>query len=206
MVGMAITQKAFNGIVALVMLISMNILIIREYIVCIWNLIMHDIADNANDEVRKRWSQHRVKNAFRYVLMADPLRGIFVSSPVDTMHCFRKGMIEQVTFLVLKNVPVSKKAALDRLAIQFHKRNRQTYRKQYPATDFTIGITNLTKISAAERYGLVYLLVILFQYEEGWAILDDALYSRDENATLASVLQLFEGMLCFDAWLNLPSM
>ena len=165
---------------------------------------MHDIAVNSDDDTRKRWSQHRVKNAFRFVPMADSLRGILGSSPVDTMHCFRKGMIEQVTFLVLSNVPVSKKAALDRLAIQFHKRHRQTYRKQYPATDFSNGITNLTKISASERYGLVFLFVILFQYEEGWAILDDALYSRDRNATLASVLQLFEGMLCFDAWLNLP--
>ena len=83
------------------------------------------------------------------------------------MHCFRKGIIEQVTFLVFKNVPASKKAALDHLAIRFHKFHRQTCRKQYPATDFSNGITNLAKISAAEQNGLVFLFVILFQYEEG---------------------------------------
>jgi hypothetical protein len=138
-----------------------------------------DVAENADDVTRKRWSQHRVENAFKFVPMADPRRGIFGATPVDTMHCFRKGMIEQVTFLVLQNVPATKKAALDQLAIQFHKRHRQTYRKQYPSTDFSNGITNLTRISATERFGLVFLFVILFQYEEGWDILDSALQSRD---------------------------
>jgi hypothetical protein len=37
-------------------------------------------------------------------------------------------MIEMVTFLVLDNVPVSKKAALDRLAIKFHKTHRHARR------------------------------------------------------------------------------
>jgi hypothetical protein len=49
------------------------------------------------------------------------------------------------------------------------------YRKKYPATDFSNGITNLTKISASERLGLVFLFVILAQYDEGWAILNTAL-------------------------------
>ena len=35
-----------------------------------------------------------------------------------------------------------------------------------------------------------------------WDILDKALQSCTEAATLGSVLELFEGMLCFDAWLN----
>jgi hypothetical protein len=73
-------------------------------------------------------------------------------------------MIEVVTFLVLENVPPSKLAALDALAIRFHKTHRQTIRNTYPATDFSQGITNLTKISAAERLRLVFLFVILAQY------------------------------------------
>ena len=74
------------------------------------------------------------------------------------MHAFRKVVIENVTFLVLDNVPASKKAAFDNLAIAFHKSHRQTFRKEYPATDFSNGVTNLTKISASERLGLVFCL------------------------------------------------
>ena len=78
-------------------------------------------------------------------------------------------------FLVLNNIPKRQKAALDRLAVQFYKSHCQSYRKAYPATDLSNGITNLTKISAAERLGLVFLFVILAQYNEGWVILNTAL-------------------------------
>jgi len=58
--------------------------------------------------------------------LADPaVRGIFGATPVETMHAFCKGMIEMVTFLVLENVPTSKKAALDRLAICYHNQENQ---------------------------------------------------------------------------------
>ena len=83
---------------------------------------------------------------------------------MEIMHAFCKGLIEYVTYFVLENVPVSRKAAIDRLAIHFHHNHRQTYRKAYPATDFSQGITNLTKISAQERLGLVFLA----QFDEGW--------------------------------------
>ena len=65
---------------------------------------------------------------FDQIPQADPMRGIYGTTPVETMHAFRKGMIEVVTFLVLKNVPPSKSAALDALAIRFHKTHRQTIR------------------------------------------------------------------------------
>jgi hypothetical protein len=111
------------------------------------------IATSDDKDLRSRWSQHAVHNAFHDIVLADPVRGIFGATPVETMHAFRKGLIEHVTFLVLDNVPTSRKAALDRLAVQFHQRHRQTHRKMYPETDFSRGVTNLTKISARERLG-----------------------------------------------------
>jgi hypothetical protein len=177
-----------------------------------------DIAHNGDVDIRKRWSQHKLNNVFDYVPMADPLRGIYGSTPVETMHAFRKGMIEMVTFLVLENVPPSKLAALDALAIRFHRTHRQTIRSTFPATDFSQGITNLTKISASERLGLVFLFVILAQYDEGWQILqstfdaqhskavlttDDAVVTLPKpSVDLPAVLAVFEALLCFDQWLN----
>ena len=175
----------------------------------------HDIkmiALDSDAELRKRWSQHKLRNVFDFVpMMADPVRGIYGATPVETMHAFRKGMIEVVTFSVLNHVPRSKLAALDALAIRFHKSHRQTIRKTYPSTDFTQGITNLTKISAAERLGLVFLFVVLSQYDEGWEILDSTFAHRStkmnadgtvREIVLSKVIEVFEAMLCFDQWLN----
>jgi hypothetical protein len=117
------------------------------------------------------------------------------------MHAFRKAIIEMVTFLILENVPPSKKAALDALAIKFHQSHMQRHRKMFPMTNCSNGITNLTKISAAERLGLVFLFVILAQYDEGWTILNETLIKRTET-NLQNVLHVFEALLCFDAWLN----
>ena len=165
---------------------------------------MDAIATGDCEEQRKRWSQHRLNNTYNSICFADPDRGIFGATPVETMHAYRKGVIEVVTHLVLENVPAGKKAALDALAIRFHSSHRQTHRKVYPSTDFSNGITNLTKISASERLGLVFLFVILAQYDIGWNILNDCLEKR-VNTNLKEVLHVFEAMLCFDAWLNQTS-
>lgn len=175
---------------------------------------MANIARDPDPTTQKRWSQHKLNNVFDHVPLADPIRGIYGATPVETMHAFRKGMIEVVTFMVLDNVPQSKLAALDALAIRFHKSHRQTIRRNYPATDFSQGITNLTKISAAERLGLVFVFVILSQYDEGWRILQSTLETRkardnamnDEHLVdVAAVIEVFEAMLCFDQWLNQPT-
>jgi hypothetical protein len=158
------------------------------------------IAASNNKAIRTRWSQHAVHNAFQDVVLADPVRGIFGATPVETMHFFRKGLIEHVTFLVLDNVPAYRKAALDTLAVQFHQRHRQPYRTRYSATDFCRGVTNLTKVTARKRLGLVFLFVILSQYDEGWDILDHT-FERKSRTTVKNVVEVFEALLCFDAWL-----
>ena len=165
---------------------------------------MHIIEKSNDPDLHKKWSQHKLANAFAAIEFGDPDRGIFGATPIETMHAFRKGMIETVTFLVLDNVPSRKKATLDQLAKQFHEQHRQTYRHAYPSTDFSNGITNLSKISASERLGLVFLFVILAQYDHGWAIINDALKGRTDT-NLTEILELFEAMLCFDAWLSQSS-
>ena len=162
---------------------------------------MAQVASGPNSALRTRWSQHQMTNAFDSIPLADPVRGIFGATPVETMHAYRKGIIEKVTFLVLENIPASKKADLDYLAVRFHKTHRQTYRKAYPATDFSNGITNLTRISASERLGLVFLFVILAHYDEGWELFETAL-DKHTSCTFRDVLNLWECMLCFDSWLN----
>ena len=61
-------------------------------------------------------------------------------------------------------------------------------------------MTNLTKISACERLGLVFLFVILAQYDEGWDIFNHT-FQRTGITTIKGVVEVFEALLCFDAWL-----
>ena len=48
---------------------------------------------------------------------------------------------------------------------------------------------------------MAFLFVILAQYDEGWEILSKALLKLGFS-TLAHVLRVFEGMMCFHAWTN----
>ena len=120
------------------------------------------------------------------------------------MHVVRGGVLEKITILVLENVPSGLKAKLDDLAKRFHEKHRQTCRKMYPSTDFCNGITNLKKLTLTERHGLVFLFVIIFLYDEGYDILDETLREKT-TTTLPDVINLFEMILCFDAWIRMPT-
>jgi hypothetical protein len=68
--------------------------------------------------------------------------------------------------------------------------------------DFSNRVTNLTKITASERIGIVFLFVILFQYDEGWRMIQSCLEKRTNNK-VAEVLEVLKSsLLCFDAWLT----
>ena len=66
--------------------------------------------DHCNEQW-KQWSQHSLNNAYNQMSFADPDRSIFGAMPVETMHAvyLTKGIIKVVTYLVLENVPTSKK-------------------------------------------------------------------------------------------------
>ena len=50
---------------------------------------------------------------------------------------------------------------------------------------------------------MVFLIVILSHYEEGWDLLAGAL-KKQCSTDLEDVIELMEAMLCFNAWLKLP--
>ncbi len=121
------------------------------------------IAASENKAFRTRWLQHAVHNAFQDVMLADPVRGIFGATPVETMHAFCKGLIEHARyFSCVGQRP--RKAALDTLAVQLHQQHRQTNCTRYPATDFSRGVTNLTKVTACKRLVLMMFANYLLEW------------------------------------------
>ena len=161
------------------------------------------VADSDDKELQKQWSTHCHTNAYARAAFGDPIQGIFGATPSEPMHCIRKGPVERVRDIVIKELPPAMKTELDRMAMHFHETHRQTCRKEYPSTNFGSGITNLTKISAKENMGILFLFVILSHHDEGWALLSTVLEKKGRN--LADAIEVMEAFLCFDAWLRLPT-
>jgi hypothetical protein len=55
-------------------------------------------------------------------------------------------------------------------------------------------------MTASEECGLVFLLICLAQFDDGWRLLNDALVSKGHKTNLSKVLESLEALSCFDAW------
>jgi hypothetical protein len=114
---------------------------------------MAHIAERSDVATRTQWSQHKLRNAFNCIVLADPVRGIFGAMPVETMYAFRKGAVENVAKLVLSKVPASKKAAFDNLAIAFHRSHLQTFCKANPKTSWSNGVSKRSHRQGYDQAG-----------------------------------------------------
>jgi hypothetical protein len=161
---------------------------------------MHFIATSGSKEECAAVSQHQCHNAFANIDIGDPVYKIFGSVPTDPMHSVRKGIMARSMSLIFDCMTPLQKSRLDQLAQKFHKSHRQSARKTYPQTDFSNGVTNLSNMTASEECGLVFLLICLAQFDEGWNLLNDALVSKGHNTNLIEVLEALEALSCFDAW------
>ena len=77
------------------------------------------------------------------------------------MHCICKGPIERLRDIVIKELSPAMTTEFDKMAMHYHGIHQQTCHKEYTSTDFGLGITNLTKISAKESMGILFLFVII---------------------------------------------
>jgi hypothetical protein len=161
---------------------------------------MHTIATSGSKEECAAVSQHQCHNAFANIDIGDPVYKIFGAVPTDPMHSVRKGIMARAMSLIFDCMTASQKNKLDELAQNFHKCHRQSARKAFPQTDFSNGATNLSNRTASEECGLVFLLICLSQFDEGWNLLNDALVAKGHKTNLSEVLEALEALSCFDAW------
>jgi hypothetical protein len=161
---------------------------------------MHKIATSGNKDDCAAASQHHCHNAFANIEIGDPVYKIFGSVPTDPMHSVRKGIMARAMSLIFECMTASQKYRLDALAQTFHKSHRQSARKNFPQTDFSNGVTNLSNMTASEECGLVFLLICLSQFDDGWQLLNDALVAKGHRTNLSKVLEALEALSCFDAW------
>lgn len=134
-----------------------------------WN-DMHRIAISGSAQECTAVSQHHCQNVFSNMEIGDPMYKIFGSLPTDPMHSVCKGIMAHAMSLIFDCMMPAQKYKLDELAQTFHKTHRQSARKKYPQTDFSNGVTNLANMMANEECGLVFLLICLSQFDDGWRI------------------------------------
>ena len=161
---------------------------------------MNDIIMDGTDDDRTSISQHKCVNAFTNILIGDPNYKIFGSVPTDPMHAVDNSVMEKVLQLIFECMTDGQKNRLDELAQHFHRTHRQSTRKDFPQTDFSNGVTTISLKTAMEETGLVFLLICLAQFDEGWTLLDDALRRKGHNTNLIQVLDTLESLSCFHAW------
>ena len=162
---------------------------------------MNDITImNGTDAAHASISQYKCVNAFGNILIGDPKYKIFGSLPTDPMHAVDGSVMEKVLQLIFQCMTDSQKNHLDELAQHFHTMHRQSTRRNFPQTDFSNGVTTIALKTATEECGLVFLLICLPQFDDGWTLLDDALYSKGHNTNLNQVRDTLEFLSCFHAW------
>ena len=105
--------------------------------------------------------------------------------------------------IIVNAMPQVLRLAIDVMAATFNKRHHQSYWQLYPKTDFSKGVTNLTRLTADEICGLVFVLAALFKTTRGGEILELSIEFCDEipdGVHASGVIEVLECLLCFWAW------
>jgi len=108
----------------------------------------------------RQYDMYPADLAFYHTLNACPTHGPFCMCTVCLMHAFDEGMAKYCLGLTFEAFGPTGRAAADRLLRQIFKKTRQTQMSQYPTTDFTRGVSNLSHLKAKEWNGLLFHMAV----------------------------------------------
>ena len=137
-----------------------------------------------------------IDNVFNQIQMGQNVHGIFMCAVVDVMHTIQHGIIMYCLASFEKGMGIETLAKLNRMVIAFDKTCCQAICSSFPWTDFSRGITNLTKSECSEQSGTLFLFAALTMQVEEWHLLES--YFEDVEAVLGTM----ECLLCFEVWLD----
>ena len=161
---------------------------------------INDACRNASDNVLHDLTVYRADNAFNRIQMGKYPHGIFMCAVVDVMHTVQHGIIMYCLESFKKDLGAEILHMLDRMAITFDETCCESIQSSFPRTDFSRGITNLTLVECSEQSGTLFLLSALTMQVQGW----HALATLFPN--IEAVLGTMECLLCFEAWLDQPTL
>jgi hypothetical protein len=87
--------------------------------------------------------------------------GIFMCAVIDVMHSVQHGVIMYVLESIKKCLSTNTLAMIDKMALVFDISCLKTICQDFPRTDFSRGITNLTLLESSEQSGALLLFTVL---------------------------------------------
>jgi hypothetical protein len=166
---------------------------------CIFNRVtkMEEMYSNGNNYVNGLLSVsfHHVQNAWHKVDFGGSSHGIYGCTPLDLMHSLQHGLYMYIQEVIYKHFTPSLAKVMD-IRIRELAKLRQSVARDFPRTDFTNGITNLTFKTCEEQSGCIFMLVVLLSM----AHCDDVLGRLGERTKVRAMLNTMEKILCFEQW------
>jgi hypothetical protein len=168
--------------------------------VCMFNQkeAIQDLIDEGTNDELKAISQHRLQNAFSPVSFGDSTCGVHGCTTIDLMHSLQHGIMMKILSLIFDPLNTNNSAVVDDGVKRLAELLRQSCREDFPRSDFTNGITNLTLKTCSEQSGSIFVLALFLQTAYG-ACVFNAFYD-DEGSTLKGYQIVLEKLLFYESW------
>jgi len=122
-------------------------------------------------EFLKNFSHHLHDNAFADIWFGHNTLGLLEKMPHDLMHAFQHGVLHYVIEVLISPLNPSEKVQLDELVDSLIVPLKSSSRSSYPKCSFMNGITNLSLITADERVGVAFVLLLVASSKPGAELL-----------------------------------
>jgi hypothetical protein len=137
--------------------------------------------DKKLQERLKKYSTIRCYSClFRMNFGANP-HGQFRSCTIDMMHLFENGWVSYVCQAFIRPLRTLNRTMLDLFVEKVFKASRSTQRKNFPRTNFSGGVTNLTQLASHEWVGVLLTILMAAQTHMGARILSGRLHNNDSR-------------------------
>ena len=146
----------------------------------------------------KKISQHYVQNAFHRVQFCDRVHGIYSATPPEILHAILKGLHDYGLGGLMDHLTDTYKKELDIIIQEFSVFCAHQSARNLPRTKFAHGITNLSKINAEEKSGILLLCVFALACAKGKKMIRR---TKRNPQTYTSFRKLFQRLLCYEQWL-----
>ena len=152
--------------------------------------------------------QHACDNAFFKLCYGGSPFGVFTAAaPTEGLHQLEKGLILLcLQELFDQRLPLSLKKQLDTLVQSFidlpRQRGMKSFRDHFPRLLFKDGITHLSNITATTVVGVMFTTIVAGLTREGRRLFHSKECTRMDGDDYFDMIEVFESLLCFWAWLK----
>ena len=160
---------------------------------------------NKNKEKLDEYNQYMVNNAWFKVSFGGCKFGIFTAAcPVEPLHALKQGLISDCIKVLFDEVlKKTDKAQVDVVTRQLTKLPRQRFLSacsgnKYPRNLWNDGVTDLKFLSADQKVGILFTIVLLSVTTLGQKVFVDAMGGEKTR----DMIEVFQMMLCYLWWLK----